>query len=125
MQGNRNCRPLYLSDAEMSKVLLKYGADVNVLDGSGRTPLDIALELLDLSCPSFEDVENVHDRISALLDHGGSITKHGEKYLRSYCDWLRRRNTTSRYGSRETNSSGWGRGYPLNAPSLARLEQVM
>jgi hypothetical protein len=121
MQGSRNCRALYLSNAELVKILLQYEADVNVVDGREHTPLDIALEVLELSCPSIEEIGRVHDRISALLDHGGAITKHGERPLKLYCDWLKRRFT---YHTSEASSGSWSKRDALKAPSLLRLEQV-
>jgi hypothetical protein len=86
--GWPRCRAIHISDADMSKLLLEYGADVNALDGIGRTPLDIALS------PNLETLEfgnrpeRVHDRISVLLDHGACITKNAEKHLGRCLDWL-------------------------------------
>jgi hypothetical protein len=105
-RGLPNCRAIHMSDAEMSRLLLEYGANVNALDGSGKTPLDIALSP-NLETLEFEgEAQKVCDRISVLLDHGASITNHGEKHLKRCSDWL------TEYPNHSTQRV------------LARLEQV-
>lgn len=109
IQGRRNCRAIFMSDAEMSDLLLRHGASVNILDGNRRSPLDVALSP-DLNYLSGGRIGRVYDRISTLLDHGGGITKHGEDRLKAHCYWLKTK------GLYNTES--------LKPPSISRLEKV-
>jgi hypothetical protein len=112
LPGVPDCRPLHLSDRGLSALLLQYGAYVNALDSSERTPLDIAVSP-DTSNPQvFEKAYDVYDRIMLLLDHGGQITKHGEKHLEDCVEWLKE-------GQRHSASRG-----RLEKWSLHRLERI-
>jgi ankyrin repeat protein len=82
VQDIHNYVALFLADAEMSKLLLQHGASVNILDGNGRSPLDIVLGT-DFSNITPGEHLKIHDKISVLLDHGGGITRHGENSLKA------------------------------------------
>lgn len=56
--GSTGRRPLHLASAELARVLLESGADPNVFDFTGETPLSRAVAAEDA------------DRIALLLDHG-------------------------------------------------------
>lgn len=84
----KGCRALHLADAEMSKLLLEHGANVNALDNHGCTPLDIALYPNLMAFDLDSNHEKVCHRISILLDYGACITEN-RIYLTECMNWLR------------------------------------
>ena len=103
--ASRNFRALHLADAEMSKLLLEHGANVNALDGRGWTPLDIALSPNLVTFEFDNDPEKVRHRISVLLDYGACISKSG-MYLTPCMNWLRKFDATEDVLARLKKVSG-------------------
>ena len=50
----RSCKPLHLSQSRMTRLLLKYGADVNALTFSGYTALDLSIKSEDANARFWE-----------------------------------------------------------------------
>jgi hypothetical protein len=70
------CRPLHVSNQAMIELLLEYGADINALDASGYTPLDIF-------CGAVGNIYEIGDHIRPqegfdvvmlLLSHGARLS---------------------------------------------------
>ena len=67
------CSPLHIAPIDLVHVLLKYQADVNVLDMDGHTPLDIALGQHDTLASSLPWLET-SQRVMLLVEHEGRVT---------------------------------------------------
>jgi hypothetical protein len=99
----RSCKPLHLSQSQMTRLLLEYGADVNALTFSGHTALDLSVKSRDANERFWSADEKVlHQNpervnrleveigtVTILLDHGGCITEHGERCLTDFLSGLR------------------------------------
>jgi hypothetical protein len=100
----RSCKPLHLSQSRMTRLLLEHGADVNALTFSGHTALDLSVKSRDAASESFweageekilgdnrETIKRLEveiDTVMILLDYGGCITEHGERYLKGFLSGL-------------------------------------
>ncbi|KAI9694157.1 MAG: hypothetical protein M1822_003428 [Bathelium mastoideum] len=82
LPGTVHCKPIHLADAETSRLLLEFGADINAVDSSGRTALDIALDGFDSMLHRVSFIR-VHDRILTLLDYGACVTDYSR-----HCDFF-------------------------------------
>ena len=67
------CSPLHIAPTDLIHLLLKYRADVNVLDMDGHTPLDIALGQQDTLASSLPWLET-SQRVMLLVEHEGRVT---------------------------------------------------
>ena len=94
-----SCKPLHMSLSRMTRLLLEYGADVNALNFGGYTALDLSIKSEDANARFWRAgekklgsvfrgrtrrLEIQIDTVMILLDHGGSITEHGERCLEDF-----------------------------------------
>ncbi|KAM0797668.1 hypothetical protein BDR22DRAFT_862434 [Usnea florida] len=67
------CSPLHIAPIDLVQLLLKYRANVNVLDTDGHSPLDIALGQNDALASSLPWLE-ASQRVMLLVEHEGRVT---------------------------------------------------
>ena len=67
------CSPLHIAPIDLIHLLLKFRADVNVLDMDGHTPLDIALGQHDALASSLPWLET-SQRVMLLVEHEGRVS---------------------------------------------------
>jgi ankyrin repeat protein len=78
LRGNQTtwCKPLHVSNQAMIELLLEHGADINALDASGYTPLDIFCGAVG----NIFEIENSispqkgFDIVMLLLSHGAHLS---------------------------------------------------
>lgn len=75
------CKPLHVATTSQAAILLEFGAKVNVFDGKGRTPLDLACgvggnpyELGDHVRP-----DEAYPLAHLLISHGARLSVEGQK----------------------------------------------
>ncbi|KAI1442947.1 hypothetical protein F5Y02DRAFT_395013 [Annulohypoxylon stygium] len=75
---------LYKCPLKLAEILLDNGANANILDAKGRTPLDYwcekAYEKFHDKEMSRENLPQWHERISFLVSRGGALSSRGVKY---------------------------------------------
>lgn len=77
-------RPLHMAQSEVSKALLKHGAQVNALGSDGLTPLDLLIrESTDCYVANSEVLRHT---ASILLEYGGCITHSTRKFLPTFIE---------------------------------------
>jgi hypothetical protein len=78
-------KALHTATEEPAKLLLGFGANVNALDGEGRTALDLACMCYAIEERGQLDVEfktelgNAYALAALLLRHGGWVTRKGQR----------------------------------------------
>jgi hypothetical protein len=66
---------LHLCNVKMSAILLKYGANPNLLDAHGHTALDVTILAVERI-----NAREIYGKILLLMQHGGCVTMTGAKY---------------------------------------------
>ncbi|KAH7171267.1 SERAC1 [Dactylonectria macrodidyma] len=76
-----SCKPVHISPPQLTSLLLQYNADVNALDGEGRTPLDLACGVGGNTYEIGDHVrpEEAYEFANLLLSHGAAVTTTGNK----------------------------------------------
>jgi hypothetical protein len=93
------CKPLHVANVELLRLLLQYKPDVNALDESGLTPLDVCLggERIDSRHPRHEEPDLSLESALLLIDHGACVTEPGRDAARDLANYLETVNQYATY----------------------------
>jgi hypothetical protein len=87
-KGGGACKALHLARCEVSKTLLKHGAHVNALNGTGLTALDYLIYVIVESGKKRLSFEDLYATAIVLLDYGGCITYSTKRTLPEFINIL-------------------------------------
>lgn len=85
----RSCKSLHVSHLQMTRLLLRSGAEVNALTSGGHTPLDLSIQSTITHVAPRNPGEGIATTM-LLLDHGGCVTEFREACLKVFLSALER-----------------------------------